>query len=198
MNERRKRVGDCAAILPGHSLKARARHEPEGVYQVIMASHLSEAEAYRYQPRHALRMTPGRNMDKYRVHAGDILFIARGTHNHAVVVESVPDHTIASGNLYILRTRDDVVPQYLAWCVNQAPTQAEIAQARTGAGTPIVQRSAFADIVIPLPPLARQEKIARLGDLMTKERALRKQLLEQTEALHKLMGTRLLKQLQPE
>ena len=197
MDERPTRIIDCAEILPGYSLKARARHEPEGVYQVIMARHLNEDEPYRYQSSHRLRMTPTSNIDKYRVFVGDVLFIARGAHSHAVMVESVPNHTIASGNLYILRAREGILPQYLAWCINQAPTQADIAQVRTGAGTPIVQRSAFANIAIALPPPARQEKIARLSDLMAKERRLCRQLLEQTECLHKLMGTRLLKQLQP-
>lgn len=188
------RIADCAKVLPGYALKARAEHEPEGGFQVVMAKHLSDGMFYRYVPGHELRMTPKGKAEKYRVLVGDVLFISRGARNCAAVVESVPEDTVASATFYILRPTARVDPGYLAWCLNQPPTQAQISQVRTGAGTPIVQRSVFADIVIPLPPMIKQKHLAALGRLMARELELLKQLANLTKTYHKAIGSKLISQ----
>lgn len=187
------RIGDCAEVLPGYSLKARAEHEPDGTHQIIMAKHLTEGAAYRYRDEHELRMTPTGNVDKYVVNAGDVLFVSRGTKNHSVVVESVPANTLASSTLYVLKIKPGIDPAYVAWYLNQAAAQAAISQVRTGAGTPIVQRSVFTEMAIPLPELSLQHQIVRLGDLMARERQIRIQLSNETERYHRLLGQELLK-----
>lgn len=192
MTAHMKKIGYCAKVLPGYALKARAVHEPEGTHQVVMAKHLTECMPYRYSNDKELRITLKGSPDKYRIHKGDVLFVSRGIRNCAAVIESVPDRTVASSTFYILRCKSGVDPGYLAWCINQPLIQALISQIRTGAGTPIVQRSLFADIQIPLPPLAKQKRLAELGGLMAKERELQKKLFSTTEVYHRVIGNKLL------
>jgi Type I restriction modification DNA specificity domain len=192
------RIADCAEVLPGYAFKSRTEHEPGGTHQVILGKHLCEGLPYRYLPDHELRVTPKGSLDKYRVEKGDVLFVSRGNRNCATVVESVFDPTVASATFYILRPHADIDPAYLAWCLNQAPIQTRIAQVRTGAGTPIIQRKIFAEIVLPVPPLEKQRKLAELGGLMARERLLRQQLVEQTNRLHRALGEKLLQQMTPE
>jgi restriction endonuclease S subunit len=192
------RIGDCAQVLPGYALKARAEHEPAGTHQVIMGKHVGDVLSYAYSPEHELRISPGGPMDRYLVKAGDVLFISRGSRNHAAVVESVPEPTVASATFFILHPCRNVDPAYLAWCLNQPPIQAHIAQVRTGAGTPIVQRKVFSDIAIPIPSPVRQRTLAELGSLMEKELVLRKELVSQTEQLHRAAGKRLLQRMMAE
>ncbi|GEM_PF-1024738 len=187
------RIGGCAEVVPGYSLKARAEHEPEGTHQILMAKHLTEGMPYRYRDEDELHMTPTGNVDRYVVQAGDVLFVSRGTKNHSVVVESVPDNTLASSTLYVLKIKPGIDPAYVAWYLNQAAAQAAINQVRTGAGTPIVQRNVFAEMPIPLPELKLQHQIAKLGDLMARERQIRMQLVNETEHYHRLLGQQLLK-----
>ncbi len=202
MHAQLTRIADCAEVLPGYALKARAEHEPEGTHQVIMgkhlAQHIDQGLLYRYLPEHELRITPRGSLEKYRVREGDVLFVSRGSHNCAAVVESVPDPTVASATFYILRPRNGIDSAYLAWCLNQPPTQARIAQVRTGAGTPIIQRRIFAELTLPVPPLDHQRKLAELAKLMTKERILRQALVQQTDRLHRALGEKLLQQMTPE
>ena len=192
---RMERIADCAEVLPGYALKARAEHEPEGTHQIILGQHITEELFYTYQSKHALRISVSSNLDKYHIHEGDVLFVSRGTRNCAVVVTSVPKHTVASATFYILRPKSHIEPVYLAWCLNQAPIQARVTQVRTGAGTPIVQRKIFSGLTIPVPSLATQQELAELGRLMVKERSLRRQLLERTDDLHKAMGEKLIQNL---
>jgi len=189
------KIADCAEILPGYSLQVRAEHEPGGSHQVIMGKHLTNIEVYRYSEKHKLCITPSRSLKKYRVRSGDVLFVSRGVRNHAIVLESVPDKTIASATFYILRPHERIDSGYLAWCLNQAPIQARIARVRTGAGTPIVQRKIFAEIKIPMPSLDKQKKLAVLGYLMTQEQHLRQKLVEKTIKLHRAQGQQLFRAL---
>ncbi len=217
MNAPMTRIAECAEVLPGYALKVRAEHEPEGTFQIVMAKHLTsyttnrnvgDAEEkggpsqrtmsclpYQYAESQELRITPKGNVNKYRIQAGDVLFISRGVRNCAALVQSVPEKTIASGTLYILHPKANIEGSYLAWCLNQAPVQAQISQVRTGAGTPIVQRKVFTDITIPVPPIEEQRRLVELGTLMTREYQLRQQLLEETERLHRILGQQLLQRM---
>ncbi len=195
MNAQPTRIADCAEVLPGYALKARAEHAPEGTHQVIMGKHVAEGLSYRYLPEHELRITPKGSLEKYLVREGDVLFVSRGSRNCAAVVESVPEPTVASATFYILRSHDGIDPAWLAWCLNQPPIQARIARVRTGAGTPIIQRRIFAELTLPVPPLDIQRQLAELGKLTMKERTLRQALLEQTERLHRALGEKLLQQM---
>lgn len=195
MNSKQTRIENCAEILPGYSLKARAEHETEGSYQVIMAKHVKDCAPYNYVNTDKLRMSPKSKVEKYQVGQGDILFISRGTRNCAAVIESIPENTIASGTFYIVRPHENVLPAYLAWCLNQPQIQSQISQIRTGAGTPIVQRADFKEIKIPLPSLEQQKRIGELATLMTQELQLRKQLVETTETYQKALGQKILSEL---
>jgi len=195
MSVQQTRIADCAELLPGYALKARVENEPGGTHQVIVGRHLADDLSYKYIPKHELCITPRGKLDKYLVSRGDVLFVSRGTKNRAVVIDDVPPLTVASAVFYILRPKEGVEPAYLAWCLNQSPIMARIDQMRTGAGTPIVQRSEFGDIVVPLPSLEKQKQLATLGDLMAKEQTLRKKLTEESEKLHKAIGQKIMQQL---
>ncbi len=195
MNAQLTRIADCADVLPGYALKARAKHEPEGTHQVILGKHLAEGLPYRYLPKHELRITTKGSLEKYRVREGDVLLVSRGIRNHASIVESVPDPTVASATFYILRPHNGIDSTFLAWCLNQPPIQARIAQVRTGAGTPIIQRRIFAELTLPVPPLDKQRQLAELGELMMKERTLRQALLDQSNRLHRALGEKILRQM---
>jgi restriction endonuclease S subunit len=190
-----RKLSDCAEVLPGYSLKARADHEPEGTFQVVMAKHIPDGMDYEYIDFHELRITPKGTTDKYEVHNGDVLFISRGTRNQAVVVKNVPEKTIASATLYILKVKEGIDPAYLAWTLNQSPVQSQITQIRTGAGTPIVQRKLIVELEIPVPSLEKQKQIAEVGRLTLREKDLQNELVELTDLKHNLIGQQLLGQL---
>jgi restriction endonuclease S subunit len=189
-----KRIGDCADILPGLSLKARAEHEPDGTYQIIQAKHLKEGIPYVFNRKeHELRITIDKKMDRYLVNAGDILFISRGMRNEAILVDEVPEHSVASSSFYIIRGKQGVETGYLAWVLEQSQIKAKVAQARTGAGMPLVQRSELMEMTIPVPDINTQLKISELNRLMANERRILDQINEQTKCLHQSVGAQLFK-----
>ncbi len=198
MGSKLTRIADYATVLPGFAVKTAVVHAPEGRYQLVQGRHLTPGVPYRFTEKDSLRMSPQRPPAAERcVYPGDILFASRGGNNYAVCLEAVPDPSIAPATFYILRPAAGTDAHYLAWCLNQAPAQAAIAQIRTGAATPIVQRDAFINITIALPSLDEQRRIARLAALMSRERELLRRLATETEHYHALIGRRLLERRLP-
>jgi hypothetical protein len=186
----------CAEVLPGFSTKVAVDHDPKGSHQLIVAKHLPEEGPYIYREEHSNLIRPDRSVEKYLLAPGDILFMSRGVWNRAVLLEQIREPSIAPISFYILRPKEIVIPQYLSWCLNQIPMQARIAEIRTGAGTPLVNRRAFSDMEIALPPLALQEKIAALADLLYREKRLMSEMTEEVDRLHRATGQILLKRIE--
>lgn len=184
-----------ADVLPGYAVKGKVEHDPEGEFQIVLPRHLGNDPLYRYTPADETLMTPMRSPARYTVHTGDVLFVSRGTNNRATYLEEVAPHSIATSVFYILRTKSGLEPRYLTWYLNQTKALTDIAQVRTGAGTPIVQRTALQELEIILPDLQTQKQIAALDEMMLNERHLRRKLLEQTENQHRLIGQQLLDKL---
>lgn len=185
-------IRDCAEVLPGFSAKNAVFDEPGGTIQVITAQHLTKGEPYRYKKEHRTRIVPPRSVEKYLVEPGDILFMSRGANNYSILLEEFPQPAIAPLTFFILKPKPTVVPAYLAWCISQEPVKAQLNGIRTGAGTPMIPRNEFAEIVIPLPAKAMQQRIATLANLQTLERVLLQRLIEETERLQRLTGQQVL------
>jgi len=181
-------IKSCADVLPGFSIKTSITHDPDGTHQVILARHLPDFGPYEYRKEHELRIIPERPPEKYLVSGGDILFMSRGTYNRAVLLNAVPNPTLATASFYIIKPGEMVDPGYMAWCLNQEPLQLKIAEIRTGAGTPLVPRADFSQIRIILPPVEEQRKITEIGKLMVHEKELANMMLERIELKHRLLG----------
>jgi len=181
-------LSQCAEVASGYSTKGAIEHDPDGTHQVIMAKHLVAGEAYRYVADHELRIVPQGKVDRYLLRPGDLLFMSRGANNYTVLLDTFPQPAIAPSTFYVLRPRQGVDPTYLLWCLVQQPVLGHLNEIRTGASTPMIPRAEFSALPIPLPSLSTQRAIARLANLQAKEKELRRQLLDETERLHRLLG----------
>ncbi len=186
------KIEDCADVRPGFSAKGAILNDPEGTLQVITAQHITRGEAYRYNENHSLLISPPKFYEKYLVAPGDILFMSRGMSNYAVLIESVPDPTIAPLSFFIIKVKKNVLPEYLVWYLNQDMMKAKLNEIRAGAGTPMIPSREFRDLFIPLPAVTLQKNIAELGQLQIREKQLLKQLVDETDRLHQAIGKSLL------
>lgn len=184
-------IGDIAEVRPGLSTGGRLQHDSAGTHQVVMSRHLALGQPYRFSSGDEFRIIPGRDARKYEVRAGDVLFMSRGMRNVASWLELVPDPSIAPVSFYILRPSEAVDSGYLAWFLNQPSAQRAIADIRTGAGTPIVQRAPFTMLRLPLPDLETQRIIAGIGSAMAHERLLLEQFAAATGRLHDMTNERI-------
>ncbi len=186
------KIMDCAEVLPGFSTLAALRDEPGGTWQVVMGKHLTQGEPYIYKEEHRLRIKSERDLSRYLLKPGDILYLSRGTLTYPILIDTVPDATVAPAIFFILSLRPNVVPEYLVWCLEQSQIEAQLTALRTGAGTPTIPRKGFMEINIPLPEMAGQHRIADLWRLQNRERRLRQQLFDESITLQRLAGKELI------
>jgi hypothetical protein len=116
----------------------------------------------------------------------DILFTARGTKNYAVLVDAAVAHyqAVAAPHFYVLRlTTPRVLPAFLAWWLNQYPSQQYFQREAEGSVTKSIRRSVLENVPITMPSLSKQHAIIGLANTLKQERQLSEQLLRNGERL---------------
>lgn len=188
-------LAELAEITPGYSIPGAVRHDPSGNYQLILPRHLDVGgRPFVFDSeRDSQRMTLPDRADRYRVRAGDVLFVSRGDRNRAVSIKACPEDSVATSSLYVIRPRADLDSDYLAWALNQEASQVAIGQARTGAGTPMVQRAALAELRIAVTDPRQQRRIVALAALLQHEQDLVDRLGQTLQRRNRVLGNRLLK-----
>ncbi|MBP7041053.1 MAG: hypothetical protein KBA92_08920 [Anaerolineaceae bacterium] len=98
------------------------------------------------------------------------MFLAKGQDNFACPVSRVTYHVLAANSFYILRpNKATILPDYLAWWLNQTPAQEYIKLNRSGSSLPFLSVSALSHLEIPVPDFEVQRKISELELLRKKE-----------------------------
>jgi len=111
-------------------------------------------------------------LDRYRLRKGDILFARTGgTTGKSFLIEDCPlDAVFAS---YLIRVRPSLAiePRFLARYFDTPSYWNQIKRESRGAGQPGVNASRLKSLIIPLPPLPEQKRIA---DILDKADAIRR------------------------
>jgi len=78
-----------------------------------------------------------------------------------VVADTPPEHTVLSPHFFQIRLHEGsgILPEFLAWQLNQAPAQKYFAQSAEGSSVVGVRKSLLEDLDIICPPLSEQQKI---------------------------------------
>jgi restriction endonuclease S subunit len=103
---------------------------------------------------------------------GDVLFVARGTRNDAVVFASEMKDAIAGAQFFVIRPTSRVLPEYLAWYLNQESAQKHIAEYSSGSFVPFVPKAALEEVEVLLPPIEDQRRMVAIQELSVKEQEL--------------------------
>ncbi|MBA3485243.1 MAG: restriction endonuclease subunit S [Pirellulales bacterium] len=143
--------------------------------------------------------------EPYLVRLGDVLFLSRGHRLYAAVVPEVEPTTIATGYFFILTPNTRVViPEFLAWSLNQSAFQESLKPYHRGSHIPIVSRTDVEDLRIQVPPLEVQQRVLTLYELLERERRLfasiqdKRSLLVQAVSRKLMLETKISKTSLPE
>jgi restriction endonuclease S subunit len=116
--------------------------------------------------------------------SGDVLFVARGSYNYAVLIEEANKQAICAPHFYILRiTTPSLIPAFLVWQLNQRPLQKYFDSAAEGSLTKSIRRSILEQTEITVPPLETQNKILGLHKAILQEKKLYTELIKNADKL---------------
>lgn len=107
--------------------------------------------------------------------ADDVVIALRGSTNAAAVVPPVGKlglPVFATLDVAVVRPRDVLSAEYLAWFLNLPTTQETLAASRSGSAAPRLPLTALKALDVPLPPLERQAMIASVAAEALQERDL--------------------------
>lgn len=116
--------------------------------------------------------------DQFSINKGDVLFLSRGHKNWAAAITADVENAVAVSHFFVIKVKRPVIlPEYLAWYINQEPAQEYLwTNARHGTHMPLVPMSAFKELKIEVPAMETQKKIVELSILMEKEKKLMTEL----------------------
>lgn len=118
----------------------------------------------------------------------DILLLARGNHNYAVLVNGsineVNAKVIAAPYFFVLQANTKKInPTYLTWWMNQKSVQNYFKTKSRGTGSLSLARSALEETEIILPTIEEQQIIARLYNNLAQQKSLQQALIANSEQL---------------
>ena len=175
---------NIAEIQSGHLSRRKIEPREKGTHFLLQARDV-DGHRLAYRTDAMLRFSPDTSHRDWVLKTDDILFMARGARNFSILLEKIPEPALAAACFFIVRvTKNEVLPGYLCWHLNQAPVKYYLARhSGRGVHMPVVKRSVLEKIDVPIPPLEIQKRIEELTRLMGQEQALLFRLAEKKRAL---------------
>jgi len=186
-----------ATIHPGYPFRGKLPVDKEGNAFVVQFRHLVVGASLDDKEGKTLdRVTlPGRRRPDY-LRPGDILFMARGTRNDAAVVKSLPHNTVCTPNFFHLRLKPEafkLMPEFLAWQLNQIDAQRYFAMCSQGSAAPSVTKTQLGDLPVVVPPIEQQKLMMKLAEAARREQVLLEQLIENRQRMTDAVAQKLLR-----
>lgn len=117
---------------------------------------------------------------KHLLQSGDVLFAAKGTKNFAAWYESKNLPAVASTSFFVIRLKenavDKVLPEYLAWYINQPVSQKFLKGNAMGTSIVSISKSVLEELEISIPDLQTQKAILIISYLRISEKKLQQQI----------------------
>jgi hypothetical protein len=170
-------------IRSGYTARGRLEVAQSGGVLAIQLGDV--APEGRVQVGHLTRLQIDVPPDRYFVGAGDVLFRSRGEKTTAAAIpQEFPEAALALLPLIVLRPlQGSLLPEYLAWAINQAPAQRHLEASARGTSMRMIPRAAFDDLNIDVPDLHTQRLIVETAELAGRERKLASEIADKRHQL---------------
>jgi restriction endonuclease S subunit len=172
---------DIAAIRSGYLFRGKIEPDASGRYQVIQIGDITPDARLSAKP--LVRVSLPDVKTTQILEKGDVLFISRGPRKQAVAITDWLGNAIATSQFFILRPAETVLPEYLAWYINQRPAQRYIEEHSTGTSVTLINLEALKTLPVEMPPMETQARIAQIHQLGLRERELVEAIQNRRRAL---------------
>lgn len=161
------KLKDVATIRAGYAFRKKIEPAESGVCviqmkDVSMRSGLNISDLTQ-------TILPGRE-PRLWCQKGDIVFLARGSHNFASYVPNIRQRTVCSPHFFHIRINEEkILPKFIVWQINQQPTQDYLSQHGTGKSINNISREVLENLQIVVPSYKEQERILALEQEIHRE-----------------------------
>jgi restriction endonuclease S subunit len=114
-------------------------------------------------------------LEKYLLKEGDLLFVAKGLNNFAVVYHDKIGNAVASSSFIVIKINEEykkvVEPNYIAWFLTHHK-HVKMMHKQLGTTIPSISMRQLAELEIDIPPIEVQKKIVAIHQLREKEKEI--------------------------
>lgn len=177
------RLAELSDIHSGYTARGRLEPLPEGGVPALQLRDVG-TEGAAPGPDFQ-RYDLGKLPDRYFVRGGEVVFRSRGEPNAAAAIrDPLPEPAVVIVPLVIVRPdRARVLPEYLAWAINQPDAQRRLGAEAQGTSLRMIPMAVLENLEIAVPDLPTQKRIVELNALSRQEGKLLQQLAARREEL---------------
>ena len=170
-------LNSIAEVQAGYHSRSQIISDSKGTHLLVQGKNILYSTRYKIEPASLTRFTPERKTAPYLIRNGDVLVQAKGNIHYAFCFEISIENVLAADTFYIVRTdRKIIIPNFLAWWINQAPARSYLHQNSVGTGIPFISKSVLERLTLPVPSLEIQIKIVQVEQLWQHCRELQNDL----------------------
>jgi restriction endonuclease S subunit len=165
---------EIATIRSGYLFRGKIEPDAGGQYQVIQVGDITSnpGSNSRFADGALTRVSLPDVKQSQILEKGDVLFISRGPRKQAVAIADSIVKAIATSQFFVIRANETVLPEYLAWYINQSPAQRYINEHSSGSSITLINIEALKMLPIETPPMEIQHRIVQIHKLSLREREL--------------------------
>lgn len=171
-----------ANVSLGHPFRGKIEPDERGNGNVIQFKNIAEDGSLLWHD--VLRTQVKSRLEVNWLQPGDIILPNRGTRIRATCLVDLPDSTVTTPHFYNIRVCDPCIdPLFLAWQINQKPTQRYFEKTAEGSRQLSLRKSIVEDIEIVIPSFAEQRSIMNIYAAAQKEKEIYAELLRNRTSL---------------
>ena len=166
-----------AEIAAGYPFRGRVDALPAGSTSVVQLRNVSFDHGVDWSG--LVEVSLPRPARHSLLQVGDVILSTRGSNNFAHCLAEVHGDVVCSPHFFVIRISvGTLLPEFLAWQINQQPAQDYFAAGATGSHILNLKRQVVEDLPIAIPSLLEQQRIIDLDAAARTERSLLGRLIE--------------------
>lgn len=158
-------------IRAGHPFRGAIKDDLEGNGFVVQVKNLDAEGVIDYE--NLVRTKVQGRAEPGWLKQGDVLFISRGVKLVAAAIKQDLQQTVCSPHFFVISSlANEILPEFLAWQLNQDTAQRYLAKVAMGSDQLSVSKKALGALPITIPSINQQQQILGLASCLRREKEI--------------------------
>ena len=178
------KLKDIANIRAGHPFRGKVIENKDAPTKVIQIRDISRDGKINWETVISANVENKRGNVGW-LQKGDVIFTARGPKNIAAcLAHELEEPIVCSPHFFIIQVTkpDELLPEFLAWQLNQAPAQRYFDGMAEGSWQVGINKSSILELKLAVPDIDTQYKIIELAKTALKEKRIMLELIRNRES----------------
>jgi restriction endonuclease S subunit len=172
-----KTLTDIAIVKAGHPFRGKVLEDKEASTYVVQIRDIDNDGYIHWQQLIRTNITGRKSPDWLK--KGDVLFAARGARNAAAYVGDIDKPTVCAPHYFLIQIIDkSVLPEFIAWQLNQENAQRYFANSAEGSAQMNIRKAVLEATPLVIPSIEKQKAIVGFDNKVKQEKRLLNDLID--------------------